>query len=85
MNWTPFMHGLGIGCLICIAPIAVAIIVDSLAPNWRRIWDTACGRPWPIARHPVPPAASVLPLRTSVPKLLVVEADAQPTYSKHVA
>jgi len=85
VNWTPFMHGLGIGCLICIAPIAVAIIVDSLAPNWRRIWDTACGRPWPIARHPVPPAASVLPLRTSVPKLLVVEADAQPTYSKHVA
>ena len=80
MNWTPFMHGLGIGCLICIALIAVAIIVDSLMPNWRRIWDTACGRPWPIARHPVSPTASVLPLRTSVPKLRADGARAQPTH-----
>ncbi len=79
MNWTPFMHGLGIGCLICIAAIAVASLIDSLVPNWRRIWDTACGRPWPIARHPASTTASVLPLRTSVPPLRAVEADAQPT------
>lgn len=80
MTWNPFMHGLGIGCLICIASIAVAIIVDSLVPNWRRIWDTACGRPWPIARHHVSPTASVLPLRTSVPKLRADEARSQPTH-----
>ena len=80
MNWTPFMHGLGIGCLFCIAVIAVASLIDSLVPNWRRIWDTACGRPWPIARHPASPTASVLPLRTSVPTLRAVEADAQPTH-----
>ena len=85
MTWNLFMHGLGIGCLICIAAIAIGIIVAALVPNWARIWDTACGRPWPIARHPVSPTASVLPLRTSVPTLRAVEADAQPTVSKHAA
>lgn len=80
MTWNLFMHGLGIVSLAVIAAITVAILVDSLVPNSRRIWDTACGRPWPIARHPVSPTASVLPLRTSVPKLRAVEADAQPTH-----
>ena len=79
MTWNAFMHGAGVGCLICIASIAVAIIVDSLVPNWRRIWDTACGRPWPITRHPVSPTASVLPLRTSSTPLRTVEAGAQLT------
>ena len=79
MNWTPFMHGFGIGCLISIAAITVAILVDSLVPNWRRIWDTACGRPWPIALHPVSPTASVLPLRSRYPSLRTIETDAQPT------
>lgn len=78
MTWTTFMHGLGIGCLFCIAVIAVASLIDSLVPNWPRIWDTACGRPWPVARHPVSPTASVLPLRTGH-QLRTVEADAQPT------
>lgn len=80
MTWNLFMHGLGIVCLAVIAAIAIGIIVTSIFPNWARIWDTACGRPWPIARHPVSPTASVLPLRTSVPKLRAVEADAQPTH-----
>lgn len=80
MTWNLFMHGLGIGCLFCIAAIAIGIIVDALVPNWARIWDTACGRPWPIARHPASPTASVLPLRTSAPTLRTVEADAQPTH-----
>ena len=84
MTWNLFMHGLGIGCLLCIAAIAIGIIVASLVPNWARIWDTACGRPWPIARHPVSPTASVLPLRTRH-QLRTVEADAQPTVSKHAA
>lgn len=79
MNWIPFMHGVGIGCLICIASIAVGSIIASIAPNWRRIWDTACGRSWPIAGHRVSPTASVLPLSTPLPPLRAVEADAQPT------
>ncbi|KQN27384.1 hypothetical protein ASF00_13815 [Sphingomonas sp. Leaf34] len=80
MTWNLFMHGLGIVSLVVIAAITVAILVDSLVPNWRRIWDTACGRPWPIARHPVSPTASVLPLKTSVPELRADEARAQPTH-----
>jgi hypothetical protein len=80
MTWNLFMHGVGIACLLCIASIAIGIIAASIVPNWRRIWDTACGRPWPISRHPVSPTASVLPLRTSLPPLRAVEADAQPTH-----
>ena len=79
MTWNVAMWALGWASLITIAGVSLAIIADSLVPNWARIWDTACGRPWPIARHPVSPTASVLPLRTSVPPLRVDEAGAQPT------
>ncbi|QCB42972.1 hypothetical protein E5673_12725 [Sphingomonas sp. PAMC26645] len=79
MTWNVAMHALGWASLITIAGVSLAIIADSLVPNWARIWDTACGRPWPIARHPFSPTASVLPLRTSVPPLRAVEADAQLT------
>jgi hypothetical protein len=85
LTWNLFMHGVGIACLLCIASIAVGIIAASIVPNWRRIWDTACGRPWPISRHPVSRTASVLPLRTRQSKLPAVEAGAQPTVSKRVA
>jgi hypothetical protein len=79
MTWHAFMHGLGIGCLLCIGAIALGSIAASLIPNWPRIWDTLNGRPWP-ARHPIAsPTASVLPLRTRHSRLPVVEADAQPT------
>jgi hypothetical protein len=79
LTWNLFMHGVGIACLLCIASIAIGIIAAAIVPNWRRIWDTACGRPWPISRHPVSPTASVLPLRTRRSPLRVVEADAQLT------
>jgi hypothetical protein len=85
LTWNLFMHGVGIACLLCIAAIAIGIIAASIVPNWRRIWDTACGRPWPISRHPVSPTASVLPLRTSLPPLHTDEAGAQPTNSKRAA
>jgi len=79
MTWNVAMWGLGLGSLITIAGVSLAIIADSLVPNWARIWDTACGRPWPIARHPASPTALVLPLRTRH-QLRTVEADAQPTH-----
>ena len=80
MTWHVAMHALGWASLITIAGVSLAIIADSLVPNCARIWDTACGRPWPIARHPVSPTASVLPLRTRHTPLRTVEADAQPTH-----
>lgn len=79
MTWHVAMHALGWASLITIAGISLAMLADALVPNWARIWDTACGRPWPISLHPVSPTASVLPLRTSSPPLRAVEADAQPT------
>ena len=80
MTWNIAMHGIGIACLLTMGGLSLGIIADTLIQNWPRIWDTACGRPWPIARHPVSPTASVLPLRTSVPELRAVEAGAQPTH-----
>ena len=79
MTWHIAMHALGWASLITIAGVSLAIIADSLVPNWARIWDTACGRPWPVSSHPVPPTASVLPLRTRQPQLRAVEARVQPT------
>ena len=79
MNWNVVLHVLGWASLITIAGVSLAIIADSLIPNWARIWDTACGRPWPIARHPVSPTASVLSVKTSVTPLRAFEADAQLT------
>ena len=85
MTWHIAMHALGWASLITIAGVSLAIIADALIPNWARIWDTACGRPWPVSRHPVPPTASVLPLRTRHSRLPVVEPDAQPTHSDRAA
>lgn len=79
MNWHSFMHGVGIGCLLCIAAIAIGTIAAALVPNWARIWDTLNGRPWPV-RHPIAsPTTSVLPLRARHPHLRTVEARVQPT------
>lgn len=85
MNWNVAMHVLGWTSLITIAGVSLATLFLSLVPNWARIWDTACGRPWPVARHPVSPTASVLSLRMSLPTLRTDEAGAQPTASKHAA
>ena len=48
MTWHTAMHALGWASLITIAGVSLAIIADALIPNWARIWDTACGRPWPV-------------------------------------
>jgi hypothetical protein len=79
MTWHVAMHALGWASLFTMAGVSLATIFHALVPNWARIWDTACGRPWPVSRHPVSPTASVLPLRTRH-QLRTVEADAQPTH-----
>ena len=78
MTWNAFMHGAGVGCLICIAVIAIAMLVEALVPNWTRIITTLRGN---ATRGFVPlsPTASVLPLRTRQPQLRAVEARVQPT------
>ena len=78
MTWNVAMWALALASLITMAGVSLTTLFFALVPNWARIWDTACGRPWPIARHPVSPTASVLPLRTGH-QLRTVEADAQPT------
>jgi hypothetical protein len=80
MTWHVAMHALGWASLFTMAGVSLATLFLSLVPNWARIWDTACGRPWPVSRHPVSPTASVLPLRTSLPPLRADEASAQPTH-----
>lgn len=80
MTWNVAMWALGLASLITMAGVSLTTLFFALVPNWARIWDTACGRPWPVARHHVSPTASVLPLRTSVTPLRTVEADAQPTH-----
>jgi len=79
MTWNVAMWALGLAALITMAGVSLTTLFFALVPNWARIWDTACGRPSPTARHPVSPTASLLPLRTSVPPLRAVEADAQLT------
>ncbi len=78
MTWNAFMHGAGVGCLICIATIAIAMLVEALVPNWARIITTLRGNATP-GFVPLSPTASVLPLRTRQPQLRAVEARVQPT------
>jgi hypothetical protein len=78
VTWNAFMHGAGVGCLICIFGISMAMIADALIPNWTRIITTLRGNATP-GFVPLSPTASVLPLRTRYSRLPVVEADAQPT------
>jgi len=79
MTWDLFMHTLGQACLIAMAGCGCWSLYRSLAPNWSRIWPRMCGHVI-IGDSPLYPTASVLPLRTSVPPLRAVEADAQPTH-----
>ncbi len=79
MTWNIAMHGIGIACLLTMGGLSLGIIADTLIQNWSRIWPRACGEII-TGDGPVSPIASVLPLRTSVPKLRTVEAGAQPTH-----
>jgi hypothetical protein len=78
VTWNAFMHGAGVGCLICIFGISMAMIADALIPNWTRIITTLRGNTTP-GFIPLPPTAFVLPLKTRHSSLRTVEARAQLT------
>jgi len=80
VTWNAFMHGAGVGCLICIFGITMAMIADALIPNWTRIITTLRGNATP-GFVPLSQTASVLSLGTRQPQLRAVEARAQPTAS----
>jgi hypothetical protein len=84
VTWDLFMYGAGVGCLLSIAVISTVVLFESLYHNRAKIMIALRGNDRP-GFVPLSPTASVLPLRTSAPKLRAVEADAQPTHSKLVA
>jgi hypothetical protein len=79
MTWSLFMYGAGWACLAAIAIIATVIFVDDLYHRWPQIMTALRGNDQP-GFVPLSPTASVLPLRTSVPKLRADEARTQPTH-----
>jgi len=84
MTWNLFMYGAGWACLGAIAIIAAVIFVENLYHRWPQIMTALRGNDRP-GFVPLSPTASVLPLRTSVPKLPSVEAGPQPTHSVSAA
>jgi hypothetical protein len=78
VTWNLFMYGAGWACLGAIAIIAAVIFVESLYHRWPQIMTALRGNDRP-GFVPLSPTASVRPLRTRHPQLLVVEADVQPT------
>ena len=84
MNWTNIMHGAGWMSLLAIAIIAGVIFFEDVYRRWPQIMTAFLGNP-DRAFVPLSPTASVLPLRTSVPKLPSVEAGPQPTDSVSAA
>ena len=84
MNWTNIMHGAGWMSLLAIAIIAAVIFLEDAYRRWPQIMTALRGNDRP-GFVPLSPTASVLPLRTSVPKLPSVEAGPQPTHSVSAA
>ncbi|PTM44795.1 hypothetical protein C8J24_3006 [Sphingomonas aerolata] len=84
MTCNLLMYGAGLACLGAIAIIAAVIFVESLYHRWPQIMTALRGNDRP-GFVPLSPTASVLPLRTSVPKLPSVEAGPQPTHSVSAA
>jgi hypothetical protein len=80
VTWDSVMHGAGVGCLIAITAISIAIFIEAFVPNWARIITTLRGNATP-GFVPLSPTASVLSLGTRQPQLRAVEARAQPTAS----
>jgi hypothetical protein len=78
VTWNLFMYGAGWVCLGAIAIIAAVIFVENLYHRWPQIMTALRGNDRP-GFVPLSPTASVRPLRTSLPPLRAVEADAQPT------
>ncbi len=84
MTWDLFMYGAGIGCLLSMFVIAAVVFAEDLYHRWPQIMTALRGNDR-RGFVPLSPTASVRPrgIRHSRPP--VVDADAQPTYSKVVA
>ena len=78
MTWNLLMYGAGWACLGAIAIIAAVILFEDLYCRLPQIMTALRGNDQP-GFVPLSPTASVRPLRTRHPQLLVVEADVQPT------
>jgi len=78
VNWTNIMHGAGWMSLLAIVIIAGVIFFEDVYRRWPQIMTALRGNDRP-GFVPLSPTASVRPLRTRHPQLLVVEADVQPT------
>lgn len=75
MTRDTFLHIVGWLCLIAIAEVAIFSMIETIAPNWRRIWRLATGH---IDPAPFAPAASDAPHASALPQRRGDEAAAAP-------
>ena len=67
MTRDTFLHIVGWLCLIAIAEVAIFTLIETIAPQWRRIWRLATGRIDPVTA-PLPTAASDALVSSAVPQ-----------------
>lgn len=77
MTRDSFLHIVGWLCLITIFEIAVFTMIETVAPQWHRIWRLATGHIDPVTA-PLPPAASDALVSSAVPQRRRDEAAAAP-------
>ena len=77
MTRDTFLHIVGWLCLIAIAEVAIFTLIETIAPQWRRIWRLATGRIDPVTA-PLPTAASDALVSSAVPQRRGDEAAAAP-------
>ncbi|MEE8610128.1 MAG: hypothetical protein V3V60_08475 [Sphingomonas aquatilis] len=77
MTRDTFLHIVGWLCLIAIAEVAIFTMIETVAPQWRRIWRLATGHIDPVP-DPVTPAASDARAASAFPQHHVDEAVAVP-------
>lgn len=75
MTRDTFLHIVGWLCLIAIAEVAIFTMIETVAPQWRRIWRLATGH---IDPAPIPPAASDVRAASALPQRRGDEAAAAP-------
>ena len=77
MTRDTFLHIVGWLCLIAIAEVAVFTMIETVAPQWRRIWRLATGHIDPVTA-PLPPAASDALVSSALPQRRGDKAAAAP-------
>lgn len=77
MTRDTFLHIVGWLCLIAIAEVAILTLIETVAPQWRRIWRLATGHIDPMTA-PLSPAASDALVSSAIPQRRGDEAAAAP-------